>query len=55
MKARDLYDGIADAVADVARLAAQADDPKRNILGVTSDQRDAAKLKLAALMRRAAQ
>ena len=46
----DHYDAVADAVAEVARLAAQMDDPKRNILGVTRDQLDAAKRKLAALL-----
>jgi hypothetical protein len=47
----DLYDAAADAVADVARLAAQQDDPKRNLLGVTSDQLDRAKRRLAELLR----
>jgi hypothetical protein len=49
----DPYDAIAAAVADVARLAAQCDDPKRRILGVTSSQLDAAKRELAALLRSA--
>jgi hypothetical protein len=49
---KDSYDDIADAVAEVARLAAQMDDPNRNILGTTRDQLDAAKRRLGDLMQR---
>jgi hypothetical protein len=49
----DIYDEIADAVAEVARLAAQADDPKRNLLRITGERLDRAKRKLAELMRNA--
>jgi hypothetical protein len=47
----DLFDEIADAVAEVARLAALADDPHRNMLGVTKPQLDRAKRNLAELIR----
>jgi hypothetical protein len=50
----DLYDAVADMIAEVARLAAQADDPNRNVLGVTRDQLDRAKRTLAELLRSAA-
>jgi hypothetical protein len=51
----DCYDAISDAVADVARLAAQVENPTRNILGVTIGRLDTAKRKLAELMRSAGQ
>jgi hypothetical protein len=49
----DLYDEIAAAVAEVAILAVQVDDPHRNMLGVTRKRLDHAKRKLAELMRAA--
>jgi hypothetical protein len=50
----DIYDEIAAAVAEVAQLAVEADDPKRNVLGVTRERLDHAKHKLAELMRNVA-
>jgi hypothetical protein len=47
----DLCGDIADTVAEVARLAAQLDDPTRNVLGVTSDRLDVVKARLAQQLR----
>ena len=44
---RDQYTLLANQIAEVARLAAQVDDRNRNILGVTQDALDRAKIRLA--------
>lgn len=49
----DIYDEIAGAIAEVAALAAELDDPKRNIIGITADRLAYTKIMLAGLMRRA--
>jgi hypothetical protein len=50
----DVYNLVADAVTDVARLTIQLEDPKQNRLGVTRDKLDRAKRRLAELLRSAA-
>jgi hypothetical protein len=46
-----MYRAFSNAVAEVARLSVQVDDPARNVLGITVDKLERAKLRVEHTLR----